>query len=205
MKDPLPSKPRCYLRQSLLTLQAKACGPWLLGTSLGSGYHSHRVVRCQLFLSVLPGCLSIHPPGPTYRCPFTEPFDGFNSTCGQSSGFTTDSPAPESTVISRYRPRLRFTRFTVDSHVSYCDCVQVHFVRPPVSIIGAVAWSVFSFTGDVILWPFNWKTLVHLQLLAHNGQESSLRGNLSHRAQTSVRFVSKDPFCCRSRNGSSSS
>ena len=42
---------------------------------------------------------------PTYRCPFTEPFHGFKSTFGQSYGFTTDPPAPESTVISRYRPR----------------------------------------------------------------------------------------------------
>ena len=39
------------------------------------------------------------------QCPFTEPFDGFKSIFGQSSGFTTDSPAPESTVISRCRPR----------------------------------------------------------------------------------------------------
>ena len=45
-------------------------------------------------------------PGPTYRCPFTWPFEGFRSTLGQSSGFTTVSPAPESTVISRNRPRL---------------------------------------------------------------------------------------------------
>ena len=43
---------------------------------------------------------------PTYRCPFAEPFHGFRSTFGQSSGFTTDSPAPESTVISLYRPPL---------------------------------------------------------------------------------------------------
>ena len=46
------------------------------------------------------------PPGATCRCPFTELFDGFRSTFGQSSGFTTGSPALESTVISRYRPRL---------------------------------------------------------------------------------------------------
>ena len=38
-------------------------------------------------------------------CAFTEAFDGFESTFGQSSAFTTDSPAPESTVIYRYRPR----------------------------------------------------------------------------------------------------
>ena len=63
--------------------------------SLGSRCHSHRVVRCEL------SRLSIFSPaGPTCRCPFTEPFDG-----GQSSGFTIDSPALESTVISRYRPR----------------------------------------------------------------------------------------------------
>ena len=39
-------------------------------------------------------------------CPFTEHFDGFKSTYGQSSGFRTDSPATESTVSSRYRPRM---------------------------------------------------------------------------------------------------
>ena len=46
------------------------------------------------------------PPRPTYRRPFTEPLDGFRKPFGQSSVFTSYSRAPESTVISRYRPRL---------------------------------------------------------------------------------------------------
>ena len=58
-------------------------------------------------------------------------------------------------------------RFAVDGHVADRDCVQVHLVRLPLSIIGVVARSVFSITGDVILWRFIWQTLVHLQLLAH--------------------------------------
>ena len=143
------------------------------------------------------------PPRPTYRCPFTEPSDGFKSIFGQSSGFTTDSLAPESTVISRYRPcspsvatRLLWMD---DGHVANCDCVPVHLVRP-LSVIGVVARSVFSFTGDVILWRFHWQTLVLFPASCTlNRQESSLRGNLSHRVQFSVRFVFKDPFVATRR------
>ena len=97
------------------------------------------------------------------------PFDGFISTFGLSSGFTTDFPATESTVIFSVSTSLAvgFTKCTVDGHVAYCDCVQVHLVRPPLSIIGVVARAVFSFSGDVILWRFDWQTLVHPPLLAH--------------------------------------
>ena len=89
-----------------LTLQSEACGPRPLGMSLGSRCHTHRVVRRELLPCNSPRLSIFSPQGPTYRCPFTEPFDGFRSTFGQSSGFTTDSPALESTVISRYRTRL---------------------------------------------------------------------------------------------------
>ena len=65
----------------------------------------HRVVRCGLSLSILPDCLSFHLLGPRIVVLSTGRFDGFKSTFGQSSGFTTDSPAPESAVISRCRPR----------------------------------------------------------------------------------------------------
>ena len=64
-------------------------------------------------------------------------------------------------------PIICCNRFTVAGHVANCDNVQVHLIRPPLSITGVVALSVFSFTGDVILWRFNWQTLVHSHLLAH--------------------------------------
>ena len=59
--------------------------------------------------------------------------------------------------------------------------------------LGDVARSVFSFTGDVVPWGFHWQTLVPASG-TQNKQESSLRGNPSHRVQTSVRFVPKNPF-----------
>ena len=85
--------PRWYLCQSLLTLQAKACGPWLLGLALDSRCHLHcRSVRT--FTVKSPGLPIFSPPKPTYRCPFTEPLDGFKSTFGHSSGFTTRPRLP---------------------------------------------------------------------------------------------------------------
>ena len=161
-------KPPCYLSQSLVTLQAKACGAWLLGMSHGSRCHRHRVVQCELFTVNSPKLSIFSPPRPTYCCPFTEPFDGSNR---QSANRLDLQP------ILVDRNQLWFlvpaslttccNRFAVDGHVANCDCVKVHLVRPPLSIIGVVARSVFSFTGDVVLWRFNWQTLVHSQLLAH--------------------------------------
>ena len=97
-------RPQCCLWQSHPALQARSCGLWPLGMSLD--------LRCRpLCCSVRTFTIISHklstfsPPGPTYRSPCTEPFDGFRSIFGHSSGSTTDSPAPESTVISRYRPR----------------------------------------------------------------------------------------------------
>ena len=81
-------RPQCYLCQSLLCLRCR----------------SHCVVRYGLLLAILPDCLSFHLQG-TYRCPFTEPFDGFRSTFGQSSGFTTD-------VVTRGNFNWNFIRST---------------------------------------------------------------------------------------------
>ena len=127
---------QCYLCQSLLTQQAGACGLWPLGMTLSLRCRSHRVVRYGLLLAILPDCLSFHLQGPHIVCPCTEPFDGFRSTFGQSSGFTTDSPAPESTVISRAPTSLAicFNRFIVNRHVADRDCIQVHPARPPIFI-----------------------------------------------------------------------
>ena len=138
--------------------------------SLGFRCHPRRVVRCELLTR-----LSIFsPPGPTYHCPFTEPFNGSKSTFGQSSGFTTDSPALESTVISRCRPRSPSvaTGLQLMDMFANCDCVQVHLIKPPLSIIEVVVRSVFSFTGNVTQWRLNLQTLVHSQFMAHRtGQE----------------------------------
>ena len=153
-KDPLPSK-TTMLHLSITPDTAskglRTLAPWNVFSS--RCHPSHRVVRCELLLSVLTRLSIFSRLGPTYRYPFTEPFDGFKSTFGQSSGFTTDSPALESTVPTSLT--ICCDRFAVDGHVANCDCVQVHLVRPPLSIIGVVARSVFSFTGDVILWRFN--------------------------------------------------
>ena len=97
---------RCYLCQSLPTLASK-------GLRTSAPWNVNRLEMslppcCSVWTFTVqsPKLSSFSSPGSTYRCPFTEPFDGFRSTFGQSSGFTTDSPAPQSTVISRYRPRL---------------------------------------------------------------------------------------------------
>ena len=73
--------------------------------SFGSRCHLPPCRLVRTFTVSSPRLSIFSPPGPTYRCPFTEPFDGFKSIFGQSSAFTTDSHVPESTVISRYRPR----------------------------------------------------------------------------------------------------
>ena len=93
-----------------------------------------RLQMSELLPSTLPDCQSFHLQGPRIVCPFADPFYGFKSIFGQSSGFTTDSPAPESTVISRYRPRsasVATGRSAVDGHVANRDCVQVHLLELP--------------------------------------------------------------------------
>ena len=107
MMDPLPSKKKTMLPVSITPDTAsrglRTLVPWNV-TRLEMSPPPCRSVRT--FTVKSPRLSIFSPPGATYRCPFTELFDGFRSTFGQSSGFTTDSPALESTVISRYRPRL---------------------------------------------------------------------------------------------------
>ena len=115
-------------------------------------------------------CLSSHLQGPR------EPFEGFISAFGHSSAFTTDSPVPESTVISRHRPRLP----SVSTGLLSMDMLLIVTVfssissGSPLFIVGVVLrsgflWnfvkSTFSLTGDVILVSCSWQLLaVHTQL-----------------------------------------
>ena len=106
MKDPLPSKTTMLplsITPDTASKGVRTLAPWSV-TRLEMSPPPCRSVRTFTVNSQIVSLF--HPPGTTYRCPFTAPFDGFRSTVGPSSGFTTDSPAPESTVISRYRPRL---------------------------------------------------------------------------------------------------
>ena len=98
--------PQCCLCRSLQTLQAGVCGPWLLGMSLGLTCRLHRVVWSELLLSIPTDCRSFYLQGPHIVVLSLSPLMVSNQHLGQSSGFTTDSPAPESTVISRYRHRF---------------------------------------------------------------------------------------------------
>ena len=166
-------KPHCCLCQSLPTLQVRASGLWPLGGSLDLRCRSHRVVLHGLSPSS-PKLSIFSVPAPTYRSPCTEPFDGFRSTFGHSSGFTTDSRAPESTVISRYQTRSPsfstellsmdmllivtvFSSTSSGSHTSHAATFNWYFVR-----------STFSLTGDVVLGSCNWQMLaVYAQYLTH--------------------------------------
>ena len=60
-----------------------------LGSKMSLGLRCHlppcRSVRT--FTVNSPRLSIFSPPAPTYRCPFTEPFDGFKSIFGQSSWF----------------------------------------------------------------------------------------------------------------------
>ena len=118
------------------------------------------------------------PPGPTYRCPFTGPFEGFRSTSGRSSGFTTYSPVPESTVISRYRPCLPsvsagllsmdmlpiVTAFSSTSSGHHSSSLELSFGTAS----SGISSGRLSLTGDVILVSCSWQLLaVHTQLLTH--------------------------------------
>ena len=107
MKDPLSSNTTnvTFVKHSRRSKQGLADqGP--LECQSARKCRLHRVFRYGLFTDNSRRLSIFTPPGPTCRRPFTEPLDGFRSPLGQSSGFTCDSPAPESTVISRYRPRL---------------------------------------------------------------------------------------------------
>ena len=90
----------------------------------GESLHRHFSPKLSVF----------SPPGSTCRCLFTEPFNGFTSTFGQSTRLTTDSLAQESTVMSRYRPPLTicFNRFAVDGHVADRDGIQLYLVSRPI-------------------------------------------------------------------------
>ena len=99
----------------------------------------HHAVRYGFSQSILQKLSIFSPPGPTYRCPFTEPLEGFS--------------VPAS-------PAICFKRFTVDGHVADRHCIQLHLVRPPLFIIGVATrsgflWnfvkSTFSLTGNVTL------------------------------------------------------
>ena len=153
MKDPLPSKTTMLplsITPDTASKGLRALAPWS-GTRLDMSPTPCRSVRT--FTVNSPRLSIFSPPGPTYRCPFTEPFDGFeiiwpstwNHNRFSCTGVDRDFSVPTSLAVC-------LTRFTVDSHVANCDCVQVHLVRPPLFIFGVVARSVFSFTGDVVLW-----------------------------------------------------
>ena len=143
----------------------------------------HGVVRCELLLSVLPGCQSFHLQGPRIVVPSLS----LLTVSNRHSANTTDSPAPESTVISGYRPRspsvatgLRsidmlpnVTAFRSTSSSRHSPSLELSLGRSSPSL-------EMSCCGAVI--GRRWYT-----------SRSSLRGNLSHRAQTSVCFVPKDP------------
>ena len=142
---------KCCLCQSLLTLHQRACGPWLLGMSLDSRSRLPPCCLGRTFTVNYPKLSIFSPPGPTYR-----------STCGHSSGFTTDSPASESTVFSRYRPRSPsdFNRIAVDGHVADRDCIQFFLVKQPLFTRSDFNWyfvrSTFSLTRDVVLGADYW-------------------------------------------------
>ena len=105
VKDPLPSKSTMLplsITPDTASKGLRTLAPWTV-IRLEMSPPPCRSVRT--FVVNSPALSIFSPPGPAYRCPSTDPFDGPKSMCGQSSGFTTDSPAAESTVISRYRPR----------------------------------------------------------------------------------------------------
>ena len=132
--------------------------------SLGSRCHSHSVVRCELLLSILPDCVSFHLQGPRIvvlsLSPLTVSDQHLANNRFSCTGVICYFSVPTLLAVC-------FTRFTVDSLLLIVTVFQVHLVRPPLSIIGVVAQSVFSFTGDVLLWRFHWQTLGQPQLLAH--------------------------------------
>ena len=138
--------------------------------------------------------LSISPPGPTYRCPFTEPFEGFKSAFGHSSGFTTDSPAPgvDGDFPVPASPAICFNRFTVDGHVADRDCIQLHLDRPPLLIVGVATrvgflWNFVRSTFSLTCWPFD----------TQSTQGSLLKDNPLHEIQSSVRSVPTDPLAAK--------
>ena len=96
VKDPLPSKTTMLplsITPDTTSKGLRTLAPWNV-TQLEMSPSPCRPV--MTFTVNSPRLSIFSPPGPTFRCPFTEPFDGFRSTSGKSSGFTTDSPAPES-------------------------------------------------------------------------------------------------------------
>ena len=106
MKDPLPSKTTMLplsLTPDTASKGLRTLAPWNVirlemsppTVTFGANFYS------KFFTD----CLSFHLQGPRIVVLSLSPLTVVRSTFGQSSGFTTDSPALESTAISRYRPR----------------------------------------------------------------------------------------------------
>ena len=96
MKDPLPSKTTMLplsITPDTASKGLRNLAPWN-DTRLEMSLPPFRSVRTFAANSHRLSIFS--PPRPAYRCPLLSPL---------TSGFTTDSPAPESTVISRYQFR----------------------------------------------------------------------------------------------------
>ena len=148
--------------------------------SFGLRCHLHNVIRCELSPSILPA---------TYHCPFTEPFDGFKSRFGQSSGLITDSPTLESTLIlgtdlAHHLLRQVCCRWTCQSS-HHSPSLELSLGRSSPTL-------KMTYCGTFI--GKRWCTPASGTL---NKQRSSLRGILSHRGYTSVCFVPKNPFVAK--------
>ena len=137
------------------------------------------VARHGLSLSVSSPKLShCSPPGPTYRCPFTEPINGFRSTCGHSSGFISNSVALESTEISRHRPRLPSVTTDVLSMGTWL-IVTVEPLYTRCDFNWYTVKSTFALTEDVVLRSCTWQMLVvYASLLT---QKATFRTGYRHR------------------------
>ena len=163
IKDPLPSK-TTMLPLSITPDTAKS----RLADRGSLERHSARDVTPTVLFGANIDCqashiLSFHLQGPRIAVLSLSPSTVFiqhvaNRNHFSCTGVNCDFSVSTSLIIC-------CNRFAVDGHVANCDCVQIHLIRPPLSTIGVVARSVFSFTGDVKLWrckrwytPIFWHT-----------------------------------------------
>ena len=140
------------------------------------------------------------------------PCCSLRSTSGHSSGFTTDSPAPESMVISWYRPRLP----SVSTSLLSVDTLLIVTVFSSTSSSNHSSHGATSIGNSsdrhtpslgIAYWrSCKWQMLVvYAQFLTQNKQGSSLRGNLSRWIQTSVLSVPKGPHAAKCQTAHASS
>ena len=89
-------------------------------------------------------------PGPTYRCPFTDSFEGFQFNIRPFLGLHNRFPCTGVNCVLSVPASLStcLNRVAVDGHVADRDCIQFYLVREPRFMIGVVTRATSNGTSS---------------------------------------------------------